>query len=498
MAKEKQRSGADGAMELLGVGGFALFFGWMLITFYWLFAIFLQGLPTGDRDMIQLFIFIGIALGELISHFLGKRASYTPFKTPVLAIEAVFAAIVPLISFGLLVHAPIPTPLLCTANLLAGIGGGFLTVSWLDVCGRSKSRAYARFCSEALLGGGALFALAALMPTEFQPVFCLVYLALSVGLLKYTSENSDNSQAAPVSAVEHKPWKFAREVEPSFVAFGIVFGMTFVFLFNYGSHYVFIGLLATIPGALVLVVLSLKKIFLNITVLQRILLFMTVLACICIPFSTGYVQIVCAFLVIASWALFLPTTYAHLVRKSVELGEAAVFRQVPRRLLASALGFLIGWAVASATTVVFGAHSDAFTVIRLCTACLVVLAVTVFFPQSEHHDENADRAPAPSEAVATPAQPAPAGMSEHGVFEARCNAVAEMYQLSPRETDVLRYLAKGRNAAYIQNKLTISPHTVKSHIYSIYRKTDIHSQQSLMDFVEDYPVSVPHQSLEKK
>ncbi|WP_418237919.1 hypothetical protein, partial [Ellagibacter isourolithinifaciens] len=291
MAKETQRSGADGAMELLGVGGFALFFGWMLITFYWLFAIFLQSLPTGERDAIQLFIFIGIALGYAICHFLGKRASYTPFSAPVLAIETVFAAIAPLTSLGLLAEAPIPTPMLCAANLLAGIGGGFFTVSWLGVCGRSKSRAYARFCSEALLGGGALFALAALMPTEFQPVFCLVYLALSVGLLKYTSENSDNSQAAPVSAVEHKPWKFAREVEPSFIAFGIVFGMTFVFLFNYGSHYVFIGLLATIPGALVLVVLSLKKIFLNITVLQRILLFMTVLACICIPFSTGYVQI---------------------------------------------------------------------------------------------------------------------------------------------------------------------------------------------------------------
>ena len=208
MAKETQRSGADGAMELLGVGGFALFFGWMLITFYWLFAIFLQSLPTGERDTIQLFIFIGIALGYAICHFLGKRASYTPFSAPVLAIETVFAAIVPLTSLGLLAEA------------------------WLNVCGRSKSRAYARFCSEALLGGGALFALAALMPTEFQPVFCLVYLALSVGLLKYTSENqnSDNSQAAPVSAVEHKPWKFAREVEPSFIAFGIVFGMTFVFL----------------------------------------------------------------------------------------------------------------------------------------------------------------------------------------------------------------------------------------------------------------------------
>ena len=75
---------------------------------------------------------------------------------------------------------------------------------------------------------------------------------------------------------------------------------------------------------------------------------------------------------------------------------------------------------------------------------------------------------------------------------------ADRTSLLRQFNDVLRYLATGRNAAYIQNKLPISPHTVKSHIYSIYRKTDIHSQQSLMDFVEDYPVSVPHQSLEKK
>lgn len=31
---------------------------------------------------------------------------------------------------------------------------------------------------------------------------------------------------------------------------------------------------------------------------------------------------------------------------------------------------------------------------------------------------------------------------------------------------------------------------MKSHIYSIYRKLDIHSQQKLMDFVEDYPIDV--------
>ena len=78
--------------------------------------------------------------------------------------------------------------------------------------------------------------------------------------------------------------------------------------------------------------------------------------------------------------------------------------------------------------------------------------------------------------------------SESELFEARCAAVAKLYQLSPRETEILGFLAKGRNAAYIQEELFISPHTVKSHIYNIYRKLDIHSQQKLMDFVEQFPL----------
>ena len=59
-----------------------------------------------------------------------------------------------------------------------------------------------------------------------------------------------------------------------------------------------------------------------------------------------------------------------------------------------------------------------------------------------------------------------------------------------READILAYLAKGRNAAWIQEELTISPHTVKSHIYNIYRKLDIHSQQKLMSFVEEFPLDL--------
>ena len=49
---------------------------------------------------------------------------------------------------------------------------------------------------------------------------------------------------------------------------------------------------------------------------------------------------------------------------------------------------------------------------------------------------------------------------------------------------MLFLLAKGRNRAYISEELVIGDETVKSHVKSIYRKVDVHSQQSLIDLIE--------------
>ena len=70
-------------------------------------------------------------------------------------------------------------------------------------------------------------------------------------------------------------------------------------------------------------------------------------------------------------------------------------------------------------------------------------------------------------------------------FRDRCDALAKRYELSPRETEVFVYLAKGRNAEYIQQKLFISANTVKSHIFHIYKKMGISSQQRLIDLVDE-------------
>lgn len=79
-------------------------------------------------------------------------------------------------------------------------------------------------------------------------------------------------------------------------------------------------------------------------------------------------------------------------------------------------------------------------------------------------------------------------------FHAKCEIVAKRYGLSERQHEVLTMLARGRNANYITEKLVISPHTAKAHIYNVYQKVGVHSRSELMDLVEEIEVENPSQA----
>lgn len=77
-------------------------------------------------------------------------------------------------------------------------------------------------------------------------------------------------------------------------------------------------------------------------------------------------------------------------------------------------------------------------------------------------------------------------------WKTTCSEIAKLYQLSPRETEVFMLLAKGRNVAFIQEDLVISPHTAKTHIANVYRKLEVHSSQELLDLVESFREAERH------
>ena len=72
----------------------------------------------------------------------------------------------------------------------------------------------------------------------------------------------------------------------------------------------------------------------------------------------------------------------------------------------------------------------------------------------------------------------------HGEVEVGVRGIADAHELTNQERKIYLMLVRGRNQRYIASELVISPHTVKTHTYHIYRKLGVHSQQELIDAVE--------------
>lgn len=68
-------------------------------------------------------------------------------------------------------------------------------------------------------------------------------------------------------------------------------------------------------------------------------------------------------------------------------------------------------------------------------------------------------------------------------FQEKINELIERGNLTRRESDVLRFLAQGRNTQYISESLFVSENTVKSHVRNIYQKLGVHSKQDIIDII---------------
>ena len=90
---------------------------------------------------------------------------------------------------------------------------------------------------------------------------------------------------------------------------------------------------------------------------------------------------------------------------------------------------------------------------------------TATVPPSEDNAEN-------SEALAT------------DPIDVHCAQLSGQHGLSPRESEVLALLARGRTATYIAGELYVSKETVKVHVRHIYEKLGVHSRTELLDLFQ--------------
>lgn len=162
----------------------------------------------------------------------------------------------------------------------------------------------------------------------------------------------------------------------------------------------------------------------------------------------------------------------------------------------------IGWYIAayagSAYDVLWNSQASLFVILIGTEVLTITLAVSIVkaqknMPIHSGDDNVADEAGAPLEtpkgAAGDSAGRGEAASSSKGAdsvqpaLEEQCDRVARECNLSKREVDVLKLLARGYSSARIQAELYIAPGTVNYHTRNIYSKLGVHSKQALIDLV---------------
>ena len=137
------------------------------------------------------------------------------------------------------------------------------------------------------------------------------------------------------------------------------------------------------------------------------------------------------------------------------------------------LGFLLGGWLGSRSAL----QETAGTSACLALICVVVSMIPLYL-----HLQKRFECPALSEK----GNPESATMSPFAREDQVFASIVQDFRLSPRESEVLSYLGKGRSVPYIREALVISKSTIETHIKHIYSKTGVHSKQELLDLVERY------------
>ena len=68
--------------------------------------------------------------------------------------------------------------------------------------------------------------------------------------------------------------------------------------------------------------------------------------------------------------------------------------------------------------------------------------------------------------------------------EAQMDKFLEKYSISKRESEVIKLMLKGKSNKEIEEALFISSHTVKNHIYRIYKKLKVQNRLELIRLLQ--------------
>lgn len=380
--------------------------------------------------------------------------------------------------------APLPLAFDLIAWALAGIGLTCLFMPWIELLGAYDRRAGVFSLIGSVVLGACAYLVMNMLPFPFNiALLCISPLAsLAVVVML---EHSDAVMPAPFVPRQQsrKNARIAAPFKVMTVAYGVVLGLGIGLTTQIqGGATLYTGIACAIALGAVAGMLCLRYAAQRI---QRngafqILFPVLIIALIPMSFLQGLPATICNLLVLGCYTLFeiIGIYLALFLASRYKASRLQLASNIQACLYLGLLaGHVIGVVATSSGVMDYAMISGA----ALGLVVVLAIMVTLFGigPLGR------------AQAQAKEEEAAPDTEPSQGRWKTRCQEVAQEYGLSARETEVFMLLAKGRGIEHIQGKLNISGHTVKSHVYNIYRKMGINSREELLDLVESSKVEAP-------
>lgn len=192
----------------------------------------------------------------------------------------------------------------------------------------------------------------------------------------------------------------------------------------------------------------------------------------------GFARIAAGVVLFIALYLFEISNSASLVERLGALAISPSFCYAKGRIFIT-IGQCVGWFIGAFLTSTDTRYVPFLYTVFIVLVCLYA-TITTLWPKEDPVVEEA--ASIDRDLAAT--SPSTAKEPQGKPFKDKCTRTAFEYDLTPREAEILFYLAKGRNAKYIAEKFFVAERTIKTHTYHIYQKMGIHSRQELINIID--------------
>lgn len=504
---ERMRLDIDARKRLaLTILGFACLYTVAIVFFYydWLFE-----LPISPDPLIYGFVLNGSLCAAAIGTFLLMRIRFDPrallaigalcYGAAFACLFAAFAGSSPVTVYG--------------AGLGAGLGAGVLMPVWFARAGALSGNQFA-----SALGLMSLVSALGALALEFvEPVFmavlcialliCSLLLAVVLGEAPMRSAESCDGlggcgasqdgdsgldqDAAPDcspngigparqgNASTNKPWIVLAAPLVYVVILSIIYGVLDVVAMASPTFTAAdsglasqVGGLATIAAFLLYVRYDGKR----YAVLLNVALGAIATGLIFLPFLPDAYSVFLVVLTHMGWEMSLLVSYALVIEvfrneRAKLIGAAAIVFAFPRP------GVMLGSLVASLIAVDNQYAFAQMTIVAFALLYLIMMGVWLLRTRERRAADRAIRKR--DELIQRYAR------ARDDIYALACEELSDEYGLTQRESELLKLLAQGRDAAYVENELFLSRNTVKSYMKSIYAKLGVHSKQELIDLVKE-------------